>query len=79
MTKAMLLPFMLLAGCAAMNENQCSTTDWYERGHTEALMGNRASAERYAQCSGFQEKDYLAGWSVGYSEFNQRTSGGKGM
>ena len=26
---------------------------------------------------GFRENDYLAGWSIGYSEFNQRTSGGK--
>ena len=32
MTKAMLLPCILLAGCAAMNENQCRTSDWYEQG-----------------------------------------------
>lgn len=76
MTKAMLLPFILLSGCAAMG-GQCDTADWYERGHQDALMGNRASAERYAQCSGFRENDYLAGWSIGYSEFNQRTSGSR--
>lgn len=77
MKKAMLLPCMLLAGCAAVSENQCRTSDWYEQGRTEALFGNRASTERYAQCSGFQEKDYLAGWAIGYSEWNQRVSGSR--
>ena len=77
MTKAMLLACALLAGCASIGQDQCSTADWYERGHQDALMGNRASAERYAQCSGFRENDYLAGWSIGYSEYNQRTSGSR--
>ena len=60
-----------------MSEMACRTSDWYEQGHSEALMGNRAMAEQYAQCSGFQEKDYLAGWSIGYSEWNQRISGSR--
>jgi hypothetical protein len=59
-----------------MAETQCAS-DWYERGQSEALMGNRARAEAYAQCSGFREQDYLAGWSIGYSEWNQRVSGSK--
>lgn len=77
MTKAILVSFILLSGCAAVQENQCRTGNWYEQGREEALMGNRASAERYAQCSGFQESDYLAGWSIGYSEWNQRVSGSR--
>jgi hypothetical protein len=60
-----------------MSEMACRTSDWYEQGHSEALMGNRPTAERYAQCAGFQEKDYLAGWSIGYSEWNQRISGSR--
>jgi len=75
--RAILFPCLLLAGCAAIDQNQCATADWYEKGHQEALFGNRASVERYAQCSGFQEKDYLAGWSIGYSEWNQRISGSR--
>jgi len=77
MTKAMLIPCILLAGCATVAENQCRTGNWYEQGREEALMGNRANAERYAQCTGFQERDYLAGWSIGYSEWNQRISGSR--
>ena len=73
--RAILLPCLLLAGCAATG-GQC-TADWYERGHEEALMGNRPKTEQYAQCSGFQERDYLAGWSIGYSEWNQRISGSR--
>ena len=77
MTKAaMLFSFVLLAGCATTGENQCSATNWYERGHTEALLGNQPIPQLYAHCSGFQEKDYMAGWSVGYSEWNERVSGG---
>lgn len=73
--KATLLPCLLLAGCATTGA-QCAA-DWYERGHEEALMGNRPRAEQYAQCSGFQEKDYLTGWSIGYSEWNQRVGGSR--
>ncbi|HUQ25112.1 MAG TPA: hypothetical protein VM140_05530 [Burkholderiales bacterium] len=77
MTKTIFLSCLLLAGCAPMSEMACRTADWYEQGHAEALTGNRAKAEQYAQCSGFQEKEYLAGWSVGYSEWNQRVSGSR--
>ena len=77
MNKAMLLPFLLLAACATTGENQCASANWYERGHMEALLGNQPVPHRYASCSGFQEKEYMAGWSVGYSEFNQRTSGSR--
>ena len=75
MTKVMLVSCLLLAGCAATG-GQCAS-NWYEQGHHEAMMGNRANAERHAQCSGFQEKDYLAGWAIGYSEWNQRISGSR--
>ena len=77
MTKAMLLLLLLLGACATTGENQCSSANWYERGHAEALMGNQPAPHRYAACSGFQEKEYMAGWSIGYSEWNQRTSGSR--
>ena len=76
MWKVIYYPFILLEGCAGMAETQCAS-DWYQRGEADALMGNRARAEQYAQCSGFREQDYLAGWSIGYSEWNQRVSGSR--
>lgn len=77
MTKAIFLSCILLTGCAGLTESQCRPGDWYEQGHQEALMGNQPRAEQYAQCGGFQEKDYMAGWSIGYSEWNQRVSGSR--
>jgi hypothetical protein len=77
MTKVTLFSCFLLAACAAGGENQCRTGNWYEQGREEALLGNRSNAERYAQCAGFQERDYLAGWAIGYSEWNQRVSGSR--
>jgi hypothetical protein len=76
MKKAILVPCILLAGCAAVTDKQCAS-DWYEQGHQEAMMGNRPSAERYAQCSGFQDRAYAEGWAIGYSVWNQRISGGR--
>ena len=77
MTKVILFSCILLAGCATGGETQCRAGNWYEQGREEALLGNRANAERYAKCSGFLENDYLAGWSIGYSEWNQRISGSR--
>src|SRR5258706_7257245 len=77
MTKAMLIACILLAGCATVAENQCRTGNWYEQGREEALMGNRANAERYAQCSGLQERDHLASLSIRYSEWSQCQPGSR--
>ena len=74
------LPLLLLAGCSSMTAEQCSTTNWYERGEQDAIMGNRPMLERYAQhCPGVtpSEKDYMQGWAIGYSIYNQRTSGSR--
>ena len=71
---------LLLAGCAPMSADECRTTDWYQRGEQDALMGNRPLIDQYAQqCSGAtpSEKDYMAGWAIGYSVWNQRVSGSK--
>ena len=72
----------LLAGCASLNETQCRSTDWYQQGEQDGLMGNRPKIDLYAhQCAGYQvqpaEKDYMAGWVVGYAEWNKRVSGSK--
>ena len=72
----------LAAGCASMSESQCRATNWYQQGEYDGLLGLQAKIDQYAQqCGRYQvqpaEKDYLAGWNYGYSEFNTRVSGSK--
>ena len=70
-----------LAGCAAMSDSECRSTNWYELGERDALVyGMRPRIDQYAhQCSrhGVQpsENDYMAGWTVGDRERAVRMSG----
>ena len=62
---------VLVAGCAAVPENDCRTASWYEVGRNDARFGNRPNfAMHAARCTGVQpsEQEYLAGWAIGYSE-----------
>lgn len=70
------------AGCASLSESDCRSADWQARGWQDGLSGNRAQIELYAeQCSPFgvtpDEKQYMAGWSLGYAEWNRRVSRGR--
>ena len=72
----------LVAGCATMSENECRTTNWYDRGQYDGLLGLQARIDQYAYlCSKYQAQPaaqaYLAGWAEGYSEYNTRVSGSK--
>jgi hypothetical protein len=72
----------LAAGCASMSESQCRATNWYNQGEADGQLGQQAKIDLYTyQCRQFgvqpAEGDYLAGWSLGYSEFNTRVSGSK--
>ena len=72
----------LAAGCASMTESQCRSANWYEQGQSDGLLGQQAKIDTYAyQCRQFgvqpAEKDYLAGWTDGYAEYNRRVSGSK--
>ena len=72
----------LATGCASLSENPCRTTNWYNQGESDGQLGQQAKIDLYAyQCRQFgvqpAEKDYLAGWAQGYSEFNTRVSGSK--
>jgi Protein of unknown function (DUF2799) len=72
----------LAAGCISMSESQCRTTNWYDRGENDGIIGLQAKIDQYAyQCAKYQvqpvEQDYLAGWAYGYSEFNKRVSGAR--
>jgi len=73
----LVLAGVLVAGCAAIPESECRTSNWYEVGRNDARLGNRPKAELYAaQCARYQvqpaERDYLAGWAIGYSETSFR-------
>ena len=39
----LLLPALLLTGCATLNENQCRTVDWRELGRTDGARGYESS------------------------------------
>jgi len=71
---------LLVGGCAtAVSEKECRTSDWYGLGEREALAGQQPQIERYARgCDQYavkpSESDYMAGWQLGYSEYQLRTS-----
>ena len=74
--------FALTAACASMSESQCRTTNWYQRGENDGLIGLQAKIDQYAdQCRRFgvqpAEQEYLSGWQYGYSEYGIRVSGTK--
>jgi Protein of unknown function (DUF2799) len=82
MRLVLLLCCAALAGCSAMSEQECRTSSWYALGERDALLGQRPQIERYAeQCGRYAvkpaENDYLAGWGIGYSEWNRRVSGSR--
>lgn len=71
----------LLAGCVAMEADECRSADWYSLGERDALVyGMRPQIDQYAHhCArhGIQpsEKDYLVGWFDGDRERAIRQSG----
>jgi hypothetical protein len=73
----LLLPFCIaLAGCSAMTESECRSTDWYERGRLDArVYAIQPAISQYArQCAPYgvqaAEARYMEGWRVGYGEWN---------
>jgi hypothetical protein len=72
---------VLAAGCTAMSESECRSTNWSDLGEREALIyGQRPQIELYAhQCGkhGVQpsEPEYMAGWVYGQGERIRRSSG----
>ena len=77
-----LIVCVFLTGCASMSENQCRVGSWYAQGEQDGLMGGPPKIDLYAnQCTRFQvqpsERDYMAGWAAGASEYNTRVGGSK--
>ena len=63
-----------------MGEAECRTTNWYALGERDGLIyGNRPRIDQYAnQCGRHgvtpSEKEYMAGWTDGYREFEKRVA-----
>lgn len=70
-----LIVTLLVAGCAAMSEEECRHADWHEQGMRDALAGHRVSrmaALREACAKAGVAPDvqrYRAGWSQGIQQF----------
>jgi Protein of unknown function (DUF2799) len=83
-TSGLLVFCALLGACAQMSEQECRTTDWYQRGEVDALVyGMRPGIDQYAyQCEKFgvrpDEARYLAGWTEGDRERQARMSRSSG-
>ena len=75
-----LLLCVLVAGCAtAVSEKDCRSGEWYSLGERDALAGIQPQIDTYAkECAQYavkpRESDYMAGWQLGYSEYQLRTS-----
>ena len=78
--RIVLLGCLLIAGCStAVTESDCRTESWYALGERDALAGRQPQIDRYAEDCGHyavkpRESDYMAGWQLGYSEYQLRTS-----
>jgi hypothetical protein len=67
---------LLLAGCAAMDEGECRSADWYQLGYRDGLRPQFYLYEY--QCRAWvqaSESEYMRGWVDGYREFNTKMSG----
>lgn len=83
MTRVLVL-CLLVAGCAPMAESECRSSNWYALGERDAMGGLPPRIDQYAyQCSRFSvqpsESTYMEGWQVGYTEWNRRMAGSRGM
>ena len=64
-----------------MTADDCKRANWAELGRADALLGRQPQIEAYRKrCAPAgvapDEKEYLAGWKIGYSEWEQRVASG---
>jgi hypothetical protein len=80
-TTSFLLAAALLAGCAAMTESECRTTNWQALGELDGgAYGMRPRIDLLTQqCRAYNvtpaEAEYMAGWAYGYAEYQRRVVG----
>ena len=73
------LMFLLLAGCAGMDEVECRRANWYDLGFRDAIFGIQRQDDLYTlQCEPHGVKvdvaRYLDGWVEGKYEADRRKS-----
>lgn len=72
---------LTLAACASMNESQCASADWYDRGVRDGSDGRHQ--DRYQaynkDCAEFgvqvDSKAWLSGWEIGIDQYCTRDNG----
>jgi hypothetical protein len=74
------LLFLLLAGCAGLDQEACRSADWYDVGHRDGLFGMQRQDGIYAgQCERHGVKidvaRYGEGWTEGDFQGDLRRSG----
>ena len=66
------------AACASMSEDECRTTNWYQRGEQDGVRGLQPQLDLYSgQCSRHRiqpsAQEYMDGWHSGAFEHFKRT------
>ena len=65
--------FLLLGGCAGMDQNACANADWYDLGFRDAIFGLQRQDNTYSsQCGKLDVARYAQGWQEGKYEADQR-------
>jgi len=76
----MAISLLVLSGCSSMTQTACSSTNWYDIGERDGLIGVPPRIDTYAyQCSKQQVQvsaaDYMNGWWIGNATYRDRTAG----
>jgi hypothetical protein len=79
----LLLPVVILAGCAGLSESECRGADWSELGRRDGSMGINWQVDQHAHhCSRFSvkvdEHAYMDAWREAYANWSMRTNPGPG-
>jgi hypothetical protein len=83
MRTALVVAGLMLSACVGqptiMTAEDCKHANWADLGHADALLGRQPQIEAYRKrCAPAgvapDEKEYLAGWKIGYSEWEQRVA-----
>jgi hypothetical protein len=70
-----LIPVVLLSGCASLSESQCIASDWKTVGYRDGLAGSQSSQLLKHQNACVKHgvipdrEDYLAGWDEGIRQY----------
>ena len=68
--------FLLLAGCASLDQESCQRANWYDIGFRDAIFGLQRQDDVYThQCPNVDVARYVQGWVEGKYEADLRNAG----